>query len=137
MDNYKARVFPRPRGCHTRVQELGLDGQLSNAVQSNVKSGEISPYRAYAASTLVPEQLPPPLDSASYEIGQSVQPVGPGPGGMVGRGREMVPGESGQAAGTVVAAVPTTVRASPAPSLSAMWVLQRGERTGAIPQRRR
>ena len=39
------------------------------------------------------------LDSASYEIGQSVQRVGTGPGGMVGRGRETLPGESRKPAG--------------------------------------
>ena len=47
------------------------------------------------------------LDSASYEIGQFVQPVGTGPGGMVGRGRETLPGGSGQAARSRTAAMPT------------------------------
>ncbi len=77
---YVARGFRRRQVRYTRVQKLGVGGQLSNSVQSNVKSGEIGPYRTYPASTRVPEQLPPPLDSASYEIGQSVQPVGTGPG---------------------------------------------------------
>ena len=43
---------------------------MSNSVQSNLKSREISPYRRYPANTLVPEQLPAPLDSASFGIGQ-------------------------------------------------------------------
>ena len=67
---FRARDFRRPQGCPTRVQGLGVGGQLSNPVQSNVKSGENSPYRTYPASTLVPEQIPPPLDSARNEIGQ-------------------------------------------------------------------
>ena len=41
------------------------------------------------------------LDSASYKIGQFVQPGGTGPGEMVGRGRETLPVGSGQSAGTV------------------------------------
>ena len=67
---YEARSFRRRQVCHTRVQELAFGGQLSNTVQSNVKSGEIGPYWTYSAITWVPGQLPPPLDSARNEIGQ-------------------------------------------------------------------
>ena len=98
---YRAQGFWRQQVCPTRVQELAFGGQLSKVSVSNVKSGEISPYRTYSASTWVPGQIPPPLDSASYEIGQSVHPVGTGPSGMVGRGREALLCESGQAAGAV------------------------------------
>ena len=56
--------------CHTRVQELEFGGPLSNWVVSNVKTREMTPYRTYSASTWVPGQLPPPLDSARNEIGQ-------------------------------------------------------------------
>ena len=114
---YKARVFRRLQGCPTRVQGLGVGGQLSNSVQSNVKSGEIGPYRRYSASTWVPEQLPAPLDSARNEIGQlssgesgrfwtvpatksdSLSNRWDRAGRVVGRGREALPGGSGQPAG--------------------------------------
>ena len=43
---------------------------MSNAVQLNLKSRENRPYRRYPANTSVPEQLPAPLDSASFGIGQ-------------------------------------------------------------------
>ena len=109
---YEARDFRQCRGCHTRVQETGPGGQMSNSVQSNVKSGKISPYRTYPASTLVPEQLPAPLDSARNEIGQCATCGG-------GQFRTAPATESdslsrrgdraGQAAGTV-AAVPVPVK---------------------------
>ena len=51
---YKARDFQRCRVCHTRVQEFTFGGQLSKVSVSNVKSGKISPYRTYSASTWIP-----------------------------------------------------------------------------------
>ena len=73
---YGARGFRRRKVCHTRVQGLAFGGQLSKVSVSNVKSGEIGPYRRYSASTLVPEQLPAPLDSARNEIGQCATAYG-------------------------------------------------------------
>ena len=67
---YKAQDFRRRQVCHTRVQGFASAGQLSNSVQSNVKTGKFSPYRTYSVSPWVPERLPPPLDSARNEIGQ-------------------------------------------------------------------
>ena len=67
---YKVRDVDRCLWCHTRVQGFGVGGQLSNSVYLNLKSGEISPYWTGSANTLVPGQLPAPLDSATYEIGQ-------------------------------------------------------------------
>ena len=67
---YKAEDLDRPVWCHTRVQELGDGGQVSNSVQLNLKSGESSPYWTVAVNTLVPGQLPAPLDSATFRIGQ-------------------------------------------------------------------
>ena len=128
---YVARGFRRRQVCHTRVQELAFGGQLTKVCVSNVKSGEIGPYRRYSASTWVPEQLPAPLDSARNEIGQLsigesggvgqcqlrnwtvVHQAGIRPGGTVDRGREVLPGGSGQPAGTVAAVLPfAAVRAS-------------------------
>ncbi len=43
---------------------------MSNSVHAKLKTREISPYRTYSASTWVSEQLPAPLDSARFGIGQ-------------------------------------------------------------------
>ena len=43
---------------------------MSKTVQLNLKSEKISPYRTVAANTRVPGQLPAPLDSATFRIGQ-------------------------------------------------------------------
>ena len=66
----RARESHQRRGCYTRVQESGVGGQLSKLSVSNVKPGGITPYRTYAASTWVPDQLPAPLDRPTLEIGQ-------------------------------------------------------------------
>ena len=63
-------VFGSGKGVIPVYRGLGVGGGLSNAVQLNLKSGEIGPYRRYSASNWVPEQLPAPLDSARNEIGQ-------------------------------------------------------------------
>ena len=75
---YETRGVRRRQVCHTRVQGLGVGGQLSKVSVSNVTSGENSPYGTYSASTLVPEQLPAPLDSARNEIGQCADGDGGG-----------------------------------------------------------
>ena len=67
---YEARNVRRSPECPTHVQGFEVDGQVSNAVQLNLKSGEISPYRTYSASTLVPGQLRTSLDSTTFRIGQ-------------------------------------------------------------------
>ena len=67
---FRAADLDRPIRCHTRVQEMEVGGQVSNVVQLNLKSGEITPYWTGSASTWVPVRVPTPLDSARYEIGQ-------------------------------------------------------------------
>ena len=49
---------------------MEVGGQLSNPVRLNLKSGEIAPDRTMAANTLVPGQLPAPVDRATKAIGQ-------------------------------------------------------------------
>ena len=67
---YKARNFRRPPGRPTRVQGLGVGGGLSNPVHLDLKSGGSTHYRTVSASTWVPRQLPAPLDTATFRIGQ-------------------------------------------------------------------
>ncbi len=76
---YRAEDLDRPVWCHTRVQGFGVGGQVSNSVQLNLKSGEMSPYWTVAVNTLDPGQLPAPLDSARFRIGQ----LSSGPGGSL------------------------------------------------------
>ena len=150
----KARGFRQPQGCHTRVQGFGVGGQVSNSVHLNLKSGKFGPYRTVSASTWVPEQLPAPLDSASFGIGQvsigerwrcwtvpgtksdSCQSGLDRAGGTVARGRGMLRGGPGRPAGTVTA---TGLRAAGTPAVSVPGTLlpRRGWRSGALSRRRR
>ena len=47
-----------------------MGGRVSNVVRLNLKSWGITPYWTVAASTWVPVQVPAPLDSATFRIGQ-------------------------------------------------------------------
>ncbi len=159
---FRARVYRRPQGCPTRVQGLGVGGQLSKLSVSNVKSGELGPYRTYSASTWIPEQLPAPLDSARNEIGQCATGDGgrfwtapatksdslsnragqgrarpsAGPGRwLAGAGRRCQVGQGSQRDGP--AEWPTGALGTPAPSFPAMRLLQLGRQSGAIPRRQR
>ena len=111
---YEARVSGRPAWCHTRVQGLGVGGQVSNSVQLNLKSREISPlpdgfsehFGSRAASsplgqgqlwnrTVIKCGEGVVLDSASYKIGQSVKWAW----GGAGRDAQRWPGDGARCPG--------------------------------------